>query len=109
MRLTPVSKAPMEALLSSLNLGVQQGLDPDPENIVAVGTFAYGPLQSPQQVSRTTLSWQFPSGSFQNSISGASAFPCSTGKLSHRRALTDGLVVAPPVANRHSLLGCFQC
>lgn len=50
-RVTPVAKGPVEALLTSLNLGPQQGLDPEPENIVAVGTFTSTPPgQPPQQV-----------------------------------------------------------
>ena len=50
-RVTPVAKGPVEALLSSLNLGPQQGLDPEPDNIVAVGTFTSTPPgQPPQQV-----------------------------------------------------------
>lgn len=50
-RVTPVAKEPVEALLSSLNLGPQQGLDPEPENIVAVATFTNTPEgQPPQQV-----------------------------------------------------------
>lgn len=50
-RVTPLAKGPVEALLSSLNLGPQQGLDPEPENIVAVGTFTSTPPgQPPQQV-----------------------------------------------------------
>lgn len=53
-RVTPVAKGPVEALLSSLNLGPQQGLDPEPENIVAVGTFTSTPQgQPPQQVGGT--------------------------------------------------------
>ena len=31
----------MDALLTSLNLAVQQGIDPDLDNAVAVATFAY--------------------------------------------------------------------
>lgn len=55
-RVTPVAKAPLEALLGSLNLGVQRDLDPDPENIVAVATFNYAPLaQPPQQARRSPL------------------------------------------------------
>ena len=50
-RLTSLAVAPMEQLLTGLNLGVQQGLDPDPDNLVAVGTFAYGSLATPMQVS----------------------------------------------------------
>ena len=50
-RLTSLAVAPIEQLLTGLNLGVQQGLDPDPDNLVAVGTFAYGSLASPMQVS----------------------------------------------------------
>jgi len=50
-RVTPVARGPVEALLSSLNLGPQQGLDPEPDNIVAVGTFTSTPPgQPPQQV-----------------------------------------------------------
>lgn len=50
--MTPVARGPVEALLVSLNLGPQQGLDPEPENIVAVGTFTSTPPgQPPQQVS----------------------------------------------------------
>ena len=50
-RVTPVAKAPIEAMLASLNLGVQNSIDPDPENLVAVGTFTYTPQgQQPQQV-----------------------------------------------------------
>ena len=50
-RVAPVAKGPVEALLASLNLGPQQGLDPEPENIVAVGTFTSTPPgQPPQQV-----------------------------------------------------------
>lgn len=50
-RVTAVAKEPVEALLSSLNLGPQQNLDPEPENIVAVATFTTTPEgQSPQQV-----------------------------------------------------------
>lgn len=54
--MTPVAKGPVEALLSSLNLGPQQGLDPEPENIVAVGTFTSTPPgQPPQQVGLVLL------------------------------------------------------
>ena len=54
-RVTAVAKGPVEALLASLNLGPQQGLDPEPENIVAVGTFTSTPPgQPPQQVTATT-------------------------------------------------------
>ncbi|BDA41202.1 AP-2 complex subunit alpha-1 [Coccomyxa sp. Obi] len=50
-RITPVTRAPLEALLTSLNLGVQQGIDPDPDNLVAVATFSYTPPGGqPQQV-----------------------------------------------------------
>eukprot|EP00891_Asterochloris_glomerata_P007006 jgi/Astpho2/7006/fgenesh1_pm.00107_%23_19_t len=50
-RVTPVAKPPIEAMLASLNLGVQNSIDPDPENLVAVGTFTYTPQgQQPQQV-----------------------------------------------------------
>ena len=41
----------MDALLTSLNLAVQQGIDPDPDNAVAVATFAYQDAAGhPQQV-----------------------------------------------------------
>lgn len=41
----------MDALLTSLNLAVQQGIDPDPDNAVAVATFAYQDAAgNPQQV-----------------------------------------------------------
>ena len=51
-RLTPISAEAIERALRGLNLGVQAGLDPDPANIVAVGTFGYTPPgASPQQVS----------------------------------------------------------
>ena len=50
-RITPVARAPIDALLTSLNLSVQQGIDPDPDNAVAVATFAYQDAAgSPQQV-----------------------------------------------------------
>eukprot|EP00884_Botryococcus_braunii_P018832 jgi/Botrbrau1/5632/Bobra.55_1s0021.1 len=50
-RVTPLAKAALEQLLGGLSLGVQTDLDPDPENIVAVGTFNFVPLgQAPQQV-----------------------------------------------------------
>ena len=50
-RITPVAKAHMDALLTSLNLAVQQGIDPDPDNAVAVATFAYQDAAGhPQQV-----------------------------------------------------------
>lgn len=50
-RVTAVGKDLVEALLTSLNLGPQQGLDPEPDNIVAVATFTTTPEgQSPQQV-----------------------------------------------------------
>ena len=56
-RVTPVAKAPIEAMLASLNLGVQNSIDPDPENLVAVGTFTYTPQgQQPQQVGSGGLS-----------------------------------------------------
>lgn len=52
-RITPVTRAPLEALLSSLNLGVQSGIDPDAENLVAVATFSYtAPGGQPQQARR---------------------------------------------------------
>ena len=55
-RVAPVAKGPVEALLTSLNLGPQQGLDPEPENIVAVGTFTSTPPgQPPQQVNLTPV------------------------------------------------------
>ena len=58
-RVTPVAKPPIEAMLASLNLGVQNSIDPDPENLVAVGTFTYTPQgQQPQQVGRGGLSTQ---------------------------------------------------
>lgn len=50
VRLTSLTTADVEQLLLSLNLGVQKGLDPDPENLVAVGTFNHGSLPSPMQV-----------------------------------------------------------
>ena len=50
-RLTSLSPPSIEQLLSSLGLHPQQGLDPDADNAVAVGTFAYGSLASPMQVS----------------------------------------------------------
>ena len=41
----------MNALLTSLNLAVQHGIDPDPDNAVAVATFAYQDAAgNPQQV-----------------------------------------------------------
>ena len=41
----------MDALLTSLNLAVQHGIDPDPDNAVAVATFAYQDAAGhPQQV-----------------------------------------------------------
>ena len=50
-RITPVARAPVDALLASLNLGIQTGLDPDPDNIVAVATFSSLPASGqPQQV-----------------------------------------------------------
>ncbi|CAK0759184.1 hypothetical protein CVIRNUC_002678 [Coccomyxa viridis] len=50
-RITPVARAPMDALLTSLNLAVQQGIDPDLDNAVAVATFAYQDAEGrPQQV-----------------------------------------------------------
>ena len=50
-RITPVARAPMDALLTSLNLAVQQGIDPDFDNAVAVATFAYQDAEGrPQQV-----------------------------------------------------------
>ena len=50
-RITPVATAPLSSLLVSLNLATQQGLDPDPDNAVAVGTFAFAPTSGqPQQV-----------------------------------------------------------
>ena len=50
-RITPVATAPLSSLLVSLNLATQQGLDPDPDNAVAVGTFAFAPASGqPQQV-----------------------------------------------------------
>ncbi len=56
MRVTPLGKAPLEQLLRGLNLGVQVDLDPDPENIVAVGTFTYTPPgQTAQQVAPRPL------------------------------------------------------
>ena len=50
-RITPVARAPMDALLTGLNLAVQQGIDPDLDNAVAVATFAYQDAEGrPQQV-----------------------------------------------------------
>ena len=50
-RITPVARAPMDALLTSLNLAVQQGIDPDLDNAVAVATFAYQDAEGrPKQV-----------------------------------------------------------
>ena len=37
-------------MLTNLNLGVQKDLDPDRDNLVAAGTFAYGSMQSPMKV-----------------------------------------------------------
>ena len=55
-RITPVARAPMEALLTSLNLGVQHGIDPDADNLVAVATFSYmAPGSQPQQARPLTL------------------------------------------------------
>jgi phage major head subunit gpT-like protein len=51
MRVTPVAKTHLDALLSGLNLAVQPGLDPDPINAVAVATFTYTtPAGQTQQV-----------------------------------------------------------
>lgn len=62
-RITPVARAPLEALLTSLNLGVQHNIDPDAENLVAVATFSYTPPSGqPQQVAtlpEVSLSWTF--------------------------------------------------
>ena len=44
-RPTPLATAPIEQMLTSLNLGVQKSLDPDANNLVAAGTFVYGSLQ----------------------------------------------------------------
>ncbi|KAK9806309.1 hypothetical protein WJX72_009579 [[Myrmecia] bisecta] len=50
-RLTSLSTPPVEQMLTALGLGVQHGIDPDPENIVAVATFSFTPAgQQPQQV-----------------------------------------------------------
>ena len=50
-RITPVAREPLDALLTSLNLGIQPGLDPDPDNAVAVATFSSLPASGqPQQV-----------------------------------------------------------
>ena len=49
-RPTPLATAPIEQMLTSLNLGVQKSLDPDANNLVAAGTFVYGSLQSPVKV-----------------------------------------------------------
>lgn len=50
-RVTSVAKAHLDGLLTSLNLAVQQGIDPDPINAVAVATFSYtNPSGQPQQV-----------------------------------------------------------
>ena len=53
VRATPVARAPVEALLASLSLGVQAGLDPDPNNAVAVATFTYAPPGQPPQQARS--------------------------------------------------------
>lgn len=50
VRATPLSPVSIEQMLTSLNLGVQHGLDPDAANLVAAGTFAYGSLHSPMKV-----------------------------------------------------------
>ena len=51
VRLTALTKAPIEAMLTALNLGVQNSIDPEPENLVAVGTFTHTPTGlQPQQV-----------------------------------------------------------
>ena len=45
-----LAREPVEAMLAALSLGVQAGLDPDPDNAVAVATFTYTPLgQQPRQ------------------------------------------------------------
>ena len=55
-RLTPIAQEAIERVLAGLNLGVQPGLDPDPANVVAVGTFGYTPPESPpQQVGNVAL------------------------------------------------------
>ena len=55
-RPSPVSSAAIEQLLGSLNLGVQKGLDPDADNLVAAGTFAYGSMQNPMKVGQLASS-----------------------------------------------------
>jgi len=55
VRPAPVSTAAIEQLLGSMNLGVQRGLDPDADNLVAAGTFAYGSMQSPMKVAPPPL------------------------------------------------------
>lgn len=55
-RLTPIAQEGVERVLAGLNLGVQPGLDPDPSNVVAVGTFGFTPPNSaPQQVGAQEL------------------------------------------------------
>jgi len=49
VRATPVPRAPVEGLLAALGLGVQAGLDPDPDNAVAVATFTCAPPGQPAQ------------------------------------------------------------
>ena len=50
-RLTPISAEAIEHVLRGLNMGVQHGLDPEPANVVAVGTFGFTPDGAvPQQV-----------------------------------------------------------
>ena len=48
-RLAPISAEAVDRVMRGLNLGVQAGLDPDPANIVAVGTFGYTPAGAPPQ------------------------------------------------------------
>ena len=59
VRTVPLQAASIRELLSQLGLGVQTGLDPDADNVVAVATFAYGDPQSPMQV--CPVLWHFTS------------------------------------------------
>ena len=52
IRVSPLQTLPIEQLLTSLSLGVQKGLDPDANNLVAAGTFVHGSMYNPGKVSR---------------------------------------------------------
>ena len=50
VRTVPLQTQAIRDLMTKLNLGLQTGLDADPDNVVAVSTFVYGASHAPMQV-----------------------------------------------------------